>query len=182
MLIQQKAVSLNDGRTVNLKSPEPADAARLLAHLQVVFRESYRNMNFPAGHFDNFPIEKEAEILQNFVDSKNRFLISAFHQDRIVGNLGCFGKDGEFLKHSAHIGMGINREFCGVGLGSAMLLHAIESAKTIGIRRLELTVRAFNQPGMKLYEKCGFEQVGRLKDMAFIDGEYHDEFYYQLIL
>jgi RimJ/RimL family protein N-acetyltransferase len=182
MLINKKIISLKDGRAINLKSPEPKDAAQLLAHLQVVFRESYRNMNHPAGHFDNFPAEKEAEILQNFADSQNQFMISAFEQDRIIGNLGCFGKVGEFLKHSAHIGMGINQQFCGAGLGKAMLNYAIDSAKTMGIHRLELTVRAFNQPGIKLYEKCGFELVGRLKDMAFIDGEFHDELYYQLIL
>ncbi|MBC7465350.1 MAG: GNAT family N-acetyltransferase, partial [Bdellovibrio sp.] len=56
------------------------------------------------------------------------------------------------------------------------------SARAIGLHRLELTVRAFNQSGIKLYETCGFELVGRLKDMAFIDGEFHDELYYQLIL
>lgn len=182
MLINKKTISLKDGRTINLKSPEPKDAAQLLAHLQVVFRESYRNMNHLSGHFDNFPVEKETEILKNFADSQNQFMISAFDQDRIIGNLGCFGKAGEFLKHSAHVGMGINQDFCGVGLGKAMLLYAIDSAKSIGIHRLELTVRAFNQPGIKLYEKCGFELVGRLKDMAFIDGEFHDELYYQLIL
>lgn len=182
MLIHQKTFSLKDGRIVDLKSPEPKDADQLLAHLQIVFRESYRNMNHPAGHFDNFPVDKEAEILQSFVNSKDQFMISAFYQERIVGNLGCFAKGGEFLKHSAHIGMGINQEFCGAGLGKAMLYHAIESAKVLGIHRLELTVRAFNQRGINLYETCGFEKVGRLKDMAFIDGEFHDELYYQLIL
>jgi hypothetical protein len=105
MLVNNKTISLKDGRTINLKSPEPKVAPQLLGHLQIVFRESYRNMNYPAGHFDNFPVEKEAEILQNFPDSHNQFMISAFVQDRIIGNLGCFGKVGEFLKHSAHIGM-----------------------------------------------------------------------------
>jgi RimJ/RimL family protein N-acetyltransferase len=63
-----------------------------------------------------------------------------------------------------------------------MLNFAIDSAKTMGIHQLELTVRAFNQPGIKLHESCGFELVGRLKDRAFIDGEFHEEHYYQLIL
>lgn len=182
MLIGRKTVSLKDGRTVDLKSPEAKEAALLLTHLRTVFRESYRNMNHPADHFDGFSDDKEAEILQSFAVSNSQFMISAFYQNQIVGNLGCFGKGGEFLKHSAHIGMGITQKFCGTGLGTAMLKYAIESARANGFHRLELTVRAFNQPGIKLYEKCGFELVGRLKDMAFIDGEYHDEFYYQLIL
>lgn len=182
MLIDLKTISLKDGRSVELRSPEPKEAAQLLAHLQIVFRESYRNMNHPAGYFDNFPVDKEAEILQTFVDSKNQFMMSAFYQDKIVGNLGCFGNAGEFLNHSARIGMGLNQDFCGAGLGKAMLDYAIDSAKAIGLHRLELTVRAFNQAGIKLYENCEFKLVGRLTDMAFIDGEFHDELYYQLIL
>ena len=95
MLVELKTISLKDGRAIKLKSPEPNEAAQLLAHLQIVFRESYRNMNHPAGYFDTFPVDKEAEILQNFADSKNQFMISAFYQDQIIGNLGCFGKAGE---------------------------------------------------------------------------------------
>lgn len=182
MLIKNKTISLKDGRTINLRSPEPKNAAQLLAHLQFVFGESYRNMNHPAGYFDNFPVDKEAELIQSFAVSQNQFMISAVDKDRIIGNLGCFGKVGEFLKHSAHIGMGIHQEFCGAGLGREMLNYAIDSAKAIGLHRLELNVRVFNKPGIKLYERCGFELVGCLKDMAFIDGEFHDELYYQLIL
>lgn len=182
MLIDLKQVNLKDGRIVDLRSPVPEESAILLNHLKNVFRESYKNMNHPAGYFDNFSVEKEAGILEGFKNSENQFMISAFHNDRIVGNLGCFGNVGEFFKHSARIGMGIEKEFCGAGLGSQMLGYAIESARKSGLRRLELTVRAFNHAGIKLYEKAGFELVGRLKDMAYIDGEYHDEYYYQMIL
>lgn len=55
MLISLKRVSLKDGRSIDLRSPEPSDAASLLAHLRIVFRESYRHMNQPADYFDNFP-------------------------------------------------------------------------------------------------------------------------------
>lgn len=182
MLINLKRVFLRDGRSIDLRSPEPAEAALLLAHLRIVFRESYRNMNYPADHFDTFPEEKETEILQSFATSSNQFMISAFHGNQIVGNLGCFGKSGEFLKHSASIGMGINKEFCGAGLGTEMLEYAVESARRNGLHRLELTVRAFNLAGIKLYEKCKFEQVGRLKEVAYIDGEYLDEFYFERLL
>ena len=179
MIVVSNKVVLKDGRTLIMKSPQPEDASLLLQHLSAVFHESYRNMNQPPDHFDNFPVEKEALILRDFADSKEKFMISAWFNDRIVGNLGCFGASSEFLKHSARIGMGIEQAFCGNGLGSAMLDYAIEVARSSKLRRLELTVRTFNHAGIRLYEKSGFERVGLLKGVAFIDGEYHDEYFYQ---
>ncbi len=51
-----------------------------------------------------------------------------------------------------------------------------------GFHRVELTVRTFNDSGIALYEKAGFKRVGLLKDVAFIDNAYVDEYLYQLIL
>ena len=59
--------------------------------------------------------------------------------------------------------------------------YTIESAKP-RFSRLELTVRTFNPSTIALYEKCGFEKVGLLKNAAFIDGEFMDELIYQRLL
>lgn len=182
MLIDSKEIKLRDGSPIVLRSPKPSEAGALLSHLKVVFGESYRNMNYPANHFDNFPEEQEAKILSDFAKSPNGFMLSAFVADRIVGNLGCFGSTGEFLKHSAKIGMGIEKQFCGIGLGSGMLKYAVEAAAKAGFHRLELNVRTFNEAGIRLYEGCGFERTGHLKEIARIDGEFFDEYSYQLIL
>lgn len=182
MLIESKKIELRNGQSITLKSPEPSDADRLIQHLRVVFGESYMNMNHPSNHWDNFPIADEEKILTDFVASCSKFMVSAFYEDRIVGNLGFFGSVGEFLKHNARLGMGIEKKFCGIGLGSVLLQHALNHAQKLKFHRLELTVRAFNEAGIKLYEKIGFERVGILKDAAFIDGRYCDEYMCQILL
>lgn len=182
MLIEPKNVVLKNGQSVILKSPEPSDADKLLQHLKVVFGESYMNMNHPSNHWDNFPVADEEKILTDFMASSSKFMVSAFYEDRIVGNLGFFGSVGEFLKHNARLGMGIEKKFCGIGLGSALLNHALNQGQKLKFHRVELTVRAFNEAGIKLYEKIGFKRVGLLKDAAFIDGRYCDEYMYQILL
>lgn len=182
MLIQAKEVKLKNGETLILKSPTPDDAQKLLNHLKNVFNQSYQNMNHPKNNWDNFPVEEEAKILTDFASSSSKFMISAFHGEKIVGNLGCFGMGGEFLKFNARIGMGLEKEFHNVGLGTKILNYAIENAKQNKIHRLELTVRTFNEAGIALYEKVGFRRVGILEETAFIDGKFCDEYMYEMLI
>ncbi len=182
MLIPAKGVTLKSGKEVILKSPKPDDAQALLNHLKNVFNQSYQNMNHPKNNWENFPVEEEAKILTDFASSPSKFMISAFDGERIVGNLGCFGMGGEFLKFNARIGMGLDYDFHNVGLGTELLNYAIQKAKENKIHRLELTVRTFNEPGIALYEKTGFRRVGILKETAFIDEKFCDEYMYEMLI
>lgn len=73
MLIEPQSIMLKNGQSVMLKSPESSDADKLLQHLKVVFGESYRNMNHPSNHWDNFPVADEEKILIDFAASVRNF-------------------------------------------------------------------------------------------------------------
>lgn len=182
MIVKEKKVNVKSDLHVSLRSPLPSESDRLLHHLRVQFHESYQNMNYAADHFDNFTVEQEAKLLEEICASSNRFFISAFYEGRIIGNVGVFGGVAAFDKHSAKIGLGIQKEFHNLGLGKALMTYASETALEFGITRLELTVRTHNPAGIKLYENCGFEKVGLLKRAALIDGAYCDELMFQKIL
>ena len=182
MLISAKEIKIKNGKSIILKSPNTEDAQNLLNHLKNVSNQSYQNMNSPKNNWDNFSVEEEAKILADFASSSGKFMISSFDGDRIIGNLGCFGMGGEFLKFNSRIGMGLEKEFHNVGLGTSLLNYAIEIAKQNKIHRLELTVRTFNEGGIALYEKVGFRRVGILKEIASIDGIFYDEYMYEMIL
>ncbi|MGZ3794588.1 MAG: GNAT family N-acetyltransferase [Bdellovibrio sp.] len=182
MLVSSKTIELKNRKKIILKSPIPENAQLLLDHLKNVFHQSYQNMNFPKNNWDHFPVEEEAKILTDFSTSNSKFMISAFDEERIVGNIGCFGMGGEFLKHNARIGMGLEKEYHNIGLGTAMLNYAIETARQNNIHRLELTVRTYNEGGIALYEKVGFRKVGILKETAFIDGQFCDEYIYEMLV
>ena len=47
------------------------------------------------------------------------------------------------------------------GIGEGLLIHAMEDAESIGAEVVTLEVRGSNQPAIMLYQKFGFEVVGR---------------------
>jgi RimJ/RimL family protein N-acetyltransferase len=46
---------------------------------------------------------------------------------------------------------------------------------TAGLHRVSLGVFAFNPRARRVYEKCGFQLEGRLRDALRWDGQWHDE-------
>lgn len=78
----------------------------------------------------------------------------------------------------AHIGeivVGVDDNFVGRGIGSAILAALIDVADNWrGLKRLELMVYADNQPAIRLYERHGFAIEGRHLKAGFTDGHYHD--------
>lgn len=182
MLIPPRAAKIKNNQVLILKSPTPAEAQLLIDHLTRVFKNNYKNFNRPADYWETLPVEKEAIILKEHAEAHNKFMLSAYHEGKIVGNFGLFGFDFPFGKYSARFGLGIEDEFQNMGLGTALLNCGMEEAKKMHIHSLELSVRTFNGPAIALYEKCGFRRVGEMKEIAFIDGEYFDEYIYQKIL
>lgn len=182
MNIPCKSIVLKNGFNVQLRSPKPSEAELLIKHLQITHAESYRNLNNTADYWKNFSVVEEEKILTDFESSNCKFMLNAFYQDKIIGGLSFVGGMGNFLKHNARIGMSIQKAYFNIGLGRAMIEYALATAREAGFHRVELTVRTFNDSGIALYEKAGFKRVGLLKDVAFIDNAYVDEYLYQLIL
>lgn len=177
-----KTVTLKDSSTVTLRRVLASDARSMLEHLVITHTESPRNMNSGPGAWENFPVEKEEEILRTFESDETKFMLVAVHEGRIVAGLGVTPAFGEYRKNNGTLGMSVQAAFSGLGLGTEMMRHALELAREIGYHRIELTVREFNLPAIALYEKLGFERYGTLKEVAFIDGAYFDEYAYQKII
>lgn len=182
MRFNSKIVKLKTGKEVELRSVSPRDTENMLEHLKTTHTESYRNMNQSAEFWKNMSAADEQKILADFENSKSKFMLVAVSDNRIIGGLGFVGYQAEFVKHSGQLGMSIQQAFANSGLGTEMMKYTIELAKGFGFHRIDLSVRTYNEPGIALYEKVGFKRIGLLKDAAFINGEYVDEYSYQLIL
>lgn len=182
MKISPKNVILKNGIEIVLRSAIPSDSKNILRHLRITHTESYKNLNQSPTYWANFSVSDEEKILADFEISPSKFMLVALHDDLIVGGLGLWGYQAEFTQRSASFGMSIQNKFCGSGLGTEMMSSMLVQAKKMGLHRIDLTVRTYNIAGIKLYEKLGFERVGLIKDAAFIDGEYVNEYAYQKIL
>ena len=154
----------------------------MLDHLVIAHGESCQNLNHSAEFWRSFSVQKEEEILADFSSSQSKFLLVAIHENRIIGGLGFVGSEGPVHGKNGSLGVSIQNEFAGLGLGTHLIQLCIENAKKLGFHRIELSVRTFNKAGIALYEKMGFQKIGTLREIAFIDGKYVDEFSCQLVL
>ena len=65
------------------------------------------------------------------------------------------------VKHRADFGIGIAKEFWGLGIGRALTEACIECARKAGYTQLELEVMASNLNAVALYKNVGFTEYGR---------------------
>jgi RimJ/RimL family protein N-acetyltransferase len=73
------------------------------------------------------------------------------------------------------LGMAIVREWRGRGVGTALLVAAIDWSRERGLHKLSLSVFAHNAAGIALYRKCGFVEEGRrVKQYRRASGELWD--------
>ncbi|NLY57263.1 MAG: ribosomal protein S18-alanine N-acetyltransferase [Gammaproteobacteria bacterium] len=50
------------------------------------------------------------------------------------------------------------------GLGGKLLEHLLERARSRGAETVFLEVRESNHPAIRLYDRCGFNEIGRRRD------------------
>jgi ribosomal protein S18 acetylase RimI-like enzyme len=81
------------------------------------------------------------------------------------------------------IGMAVAREWRDRGVGSALMVAAIEWARQRGLHKLSLSVFAHNEAAIALYRKFGFIEEGRrIKHYRRTSGELWDSVEMGLLL
>ncbi len=94
--------------------------------------------------------------------------------ERVVGWCDVTPKSHETLRHGGTLGMGVAASHRGIGVGAALLRATLDGAFARGLTRVELLVRADNEPAIGLYHRHGFELEGRLRHYILVDGAAHD--------
>lgn len=98
---------------------------------------------------------------------------------RHIGNCSLMSVGGyKRYRHRCDIAIALYKEYCGLGIGKAMLETVLDIAEKAGYEQAELEVIADNKPAIALYEKLGFEIYGRFPDsMKYADGSYVDAYW-----
>jgi RimJ/RimL family protein N-acetyltransferase len=91
--------------------------------------------------------------------------------DQVVGMIHT-----EVSRHGfGELGMLVDREWRGRGVGSALLQATIDWARHQRLHKLSLEVFAYNTAAIALYRKCGFVEEGhRVKHYRRASGELWD--------
>lgn len=87
------------------------------------------------------------------------------------------GLMGRVHSHVGGLGLSLSKNVRGRGLGRLLIETTVKEAteKLPGLHMIELTVFATNDIAQKLYESCGFKEVGRISEKIKHHGEFVDE-------
>jgi ribosomal protein S18 acetylase RimI-like enzyme len=172
----RKTVSLKDSRECLLRNPEVGDAGAILRHLIQTSGET----GFMARYADEIVLTEEQEraYLAQLESDPKAGMVSAVVDQSIVANAG-FNPVATLEKycHRAEFGMSVQKNYWGMGIGSALLAAVIETARQAGYEQMELEVVPENERAVRLYQKFGFRIYGtREKSFRYRDGSYASEY------
>ena len=179
MIYKEKEFTLKNGIKVILKSPEISDAQKMVDCIIDITRTTDYMNGIPEDYqvyLDD--MKKEEAFLEGHNNSDNNYMIAVFYKDIIIGS--CALNFGNMIKtkHRGTIGIGIRKQYRGIGLGSILFDEVINIAKNReGVTQLELGVIKDNFAAKRLYTSKGFVKTGdvpraiRLKDGTYLDEE-----------
>lgn len=170
MPILPKTTVSEDGRTIILRHITEDDAAPILQLLNEVCAEEAFMLR---SKFD-ITVEEEQDFIRS-IRSPNVFLVAEC-EGILVGWLGLFQSRAEFCQYVADLGMGVKREFRGIGIGAGLIEAALEWAREVGLEKITLGVRASNTVALKLYRAFGFICEGHRLRQVKHKGQYDDDY------
>ncbi|MCI3919531.1 GNAT family N-acetyltransferase [Paenibacillus sp. TRM 82003] len=161
------------GRTVSLRAMRPSDAALF----QALDDDAARRIDAIALPSSDTRQQSWFEQQQKArFDDSFRF-VADNREGETVGTIDtfqCQRRNGTFkygvAVPSAHRGKGYASEM----IEMVLRYYFFE----LGYQKVTPHVYAFNAPSIRLHEKLGFIQEGRLRSMIYTNGAYYDEIHY----
>ena len=177
MLFEEISVKDKLGRTVVLRNARPEDSADLIKYLKTTSAETPYLIREP----DEITIteEKEKQFIQAKIDADRELMLVAFFDGKHIGNCSLMSiAPYKRYSHRCDVAIALYKEYCGCGIGKAMLQIVLDVAKSVGYEQAELEVIAENKDAIAMYEKLGFEKFGTFPDnMKYADGSYTDAYW-----
>ena len=146
------------------------DASAVLAYSRVIGAET-RNVTYgPEGI--RLSEEEERRLLAAQEQSGDTVILTAFDGEELVGLANVFRISQKTrLAHRAGIGVSVKKSHWNRGIATALMERCIKAGGEMGCTVLELEVLECNAAAIHLYEKLGFQKIGRFeKFMRYEDG------------
>jgi RimJ/RimL family protein N-acetyltransferase len=174
------AIALKNSQTLTVVRPGPEFAAEIVAYVNRAGGES-DNLTFGANGF-NVSVEDEAELLKKTRESGTSLMVAGLLDGKVVsvGNLSRSPR--ERIKHVATLGISVSKDQWGNGVCRAMLECMVAWAKSSGVQKIDLRVKAENTRAIAIYERFGFKREGIHRAEVLIDDVFYDEISMGLML
>lgn len=170
----KKEIKLANGKTCILRNAEAEDAKEVLLHIKKTASETEYMTSYP----DEIMITKEEE--QNYltyIENNDRAILLVSEIENKIVSLASIMpvEEKEKCRHRGGLGISIQKEYWGMGIGTAAMRVLLEMAERAAYEQVELEVVSENKRAIALYQKFGFESYG-IQKHAFKcrDGKYLD--------
>lgn len=162
------------GKSVALRPIRPDDAA----FFRNLDDEYYRNVDaevpFPlsdarlSSWLEQQQKARFDDAIRLMADNKDGETVGTIHTYQ------CHRRNGTFK-----YGVAVAPEHRGRKYASEMIIMILRYYfLQLGYQKATPHVYAFNEASVRLHEKLGFLQEGRLRNMVYMDGKYHDEIHF----
>ena len=169
MVFEEESMKDKLGRTIVFRNARPEDAGDLIKYLKITSAETPYLVREPEEI--TITKSKEEQFIRDKIDADRELMLIAFMDGKHIGNYKRY-------RHRCEVAIALYKEYCGFGIGKAMLQIVLDLAKNVGYEQAELEVMAENKDAIHLYEKLGFEKHGTFPDnMKFADGSYMDAYW-----
>lgn len=158
----------------------PGDAKKVIEYLNIVANQT-TNLTFGSDDCKLNEIQ-EMELIQEINNDFNSIMIVAKDMDQIVGMVSLKGNSKKRLKHHANLGISVLKDYWNLGIGTNLMAAAIGYAVETGLEIIDLEVVTNNEAAIALYEKFGFEVIGKYNNFLKIDDNYLDVYLMNLYL
>lgn len=103
--------------------------------------------------------------------------LGAFFEGQLVGTCD-IKRDRQRAGHTGTLGLMTAKDFRGEGIGRGLMEYVLQLGKEyMGLKMVKLGVFAINEKALKLYQKLGFVEYGKLPKGLLYKGEYIDHIF-----
>ncbi len=156
----EQTILLENGKEALIRNGDESDGSAVFEVFNRTHGETDYLLSYPDEN--SFDPEQEAQFLKEKAASADEAELVAIVDGKIAGTAGIDSVGKKYkVKHRAEFGIGILKEYWGLGLGKALTKACIQCAKDAGYDQLELNVVAENERAMSLYQSLGFVEYGR---------------------
>ena len=156
----EQTILLKNGKEAMIRNGDEPDGAAVFDVFNRTHGETDYLLTYPDEN--SFDSEQEAQFLKEKAISPNEIELVAIVDGKIAGTAGIESVGEKYkVKHRAEFGIGILKEYWGLGLGKALTKACIQCAIDAGYEQLELNVIAENERALSLYRSLGFIEYGR---------------------
>ena len=120
-------------------------------------------------------LDGEKQYLQKINDNNYSFAIVTMEKDEMIGTISL--ERINYINRVATLGIFIgNEDWRGKGIGTEAIKLILDYGfNYLNLNNIRLTVLEFNVGAIACYKKCGFKEMGKVRQSYYVNGKYYDK-------